>query len=210
MLFASIGLKKSFKVCWKYPALVLTPVFGTWTFGPVRRSQSLSNCCTTPNERISINVSFFHTWINYAITLAGSAAFFVAEVESYDCLNRYEYPCYSGLKGKQSKYSGFFKTLYDTMANGEFSFLGSNRGLITRDNYVHSEYTSYIFTSWFILLVFLPIFIGILQGVEKCCCCLYEPCQIKCFPVIQKTKLSVENMDFLENGEENNDEESIV
>ena len=194
MLFVSIGLKKSFKVCWKYPALVLTPAFGTWTFGPVRRSQSLSNCCTTPNERISINVSFFHTWINYAITLAGSATFFVAEVESYDCLKRYEYPC-DRLNWKHSKYSGFFKTLYDTMANGEFSYLGSKRGIQKAYEYEYdTEYTSYIFTSWFILLFFLPISIGFLQAVEKCCCCLYEPCQVKCFPVIQKTKLSVENM----------------
>ena len=197
MLFAAIGLKKSFKVCWKYPALVLTPVFGTWTFGPVHRSPCLSNCCPR-NERNSINVSFFHTWINYAITLAGMAAFFVAEVESYDCIKRtrIRFPCFR-LKGKQSKYSVFFDLLYDTFVNGEFK-LYDNRG---------EGYVSFIFISWINLLFFLPIFIGFLQAVEKCCFCLYEPCQIKCFPVIQETKLSVENM---ENGEENNDEESTV
>ena len=91
--------------------------------------------------------------------------------------------------------------LYDTLVNGEFSFLGSNRS---------HDYESYIFTSWIILLFTLPIFILFIQAVEKCCCCLYEPCQIKCFPVIQKTKLSVDNMNDLENGEENNDEESNV
>ena len=199
MLFASIGLKKSFKVCWKYPALVLTPAFGTWTFGPVHRSQCLSNCCPR-NERNSINVSFFHTWINYAITLVGMAAFFVAEVESYDCINlksgeNPHFSCFR-LKWKQSKYTGFFELLYDTFVNGEFNFY-DEKG---------EGYVSYIFISW-INLFFLPIFIGFLQAVEKCCCCLYEPCQIKCFPVIQKTKLNVENM---EHGEENNDEESTV
>ena len=134
MLFASIGFKKSFKVCWKYPALVLTPAFGTWTFGPVHRSQCLSNCCPR-NERNSINISFFHTWINYGITLVGMAAFFVAEVESYDCLAIQKYyddptqknkvnirfPCLR-LKPKQSKYSGFFEVLYDTLVNGQFTF----------------------------------------------------------------------------------------
>ena len=193
MLFASIGLKKSFKVCWKYPALVLTPAFGTWTFG-------LSNYCPQ-NERNSINVSFFHTWINYAITLAGMAAFFVAEVESYDCIKRKNtrFPCSRLIHFslEQSKYSGFFELLYDTFVSGEFTFYD-----------VRGEgYVTFIFISWILLLFFLPIFIGFLQAVEKCCCCLYEPCQIKCFPVIQKTKLSVENM---ENGEENNDEESTV
>ena len=191
MLFASIGLKKSFKVCWKYPALVLTPVFGTWTFGPV------SNCCsTTPNERNSINVSFFHTWINYAITLAGMAAFFVAEVESYDCIKRAHtrFPCF---RWQQSKYSGFFELLYDTTVRGEFTFYDT-RG---------EGYVTFFFISWINLVFFLPIFIGFLQAVEKCCCCLYEPCQIKCFPVIQKTKLNVENM---EHGKENNGEESTV
>ena len=130
------------------------------------------------------------------------AAFFVAEIESYDCLS-YGYkrfPCFR-LKLKQSKYSGFFEMLYDTLVNGEFSFLGSNRS---------RDYESYIFTSWIILLFTLPIFILFIQAVEKCCCCLYEPCQIKCFPVFQKTKLNVENMNDLENGEENNDEESNV
>ena len=208
MLFVSIGLKKSFRVCWKYPALVLTPAFGTRTFGPVQRSQCLSNCCPR-NERNSINVSFFHTWINYAITLAGMAAFFVAEVESYDCLKRGSYnyrgrsytyrprfPCFR-LKGMQSKYSGFFELLHDTFVNGKFK-LNDNRG---------EAYVTYIFISWILLLFCLPIFIGFLQAVEKCCCCLYEPCQIKCLPVIQKTKLNVENM---EHGEENNNEESTV
>ena len=198
MLFASIGFKKSFKVCWKYPALVLTPVFGTWTFGPVHRSQCQPNCCPR-NERNSINVSFFHTWVNYAITLAGMAAFFVAEVESYDCPEYSRFPC-SRLKPKQSKYSGFFEVLYDTLVNGEFTFFDTT--------YEKGDgYVTFIFISWIALLVFLPIFIGFLQAVEKCCCCLNEPCQINCFPVIQKTKLNIENM---EHGEENNGEESTV
>ena len=100
----------------------------------------------------------------------------------------------------QSKYSGFFEVLYDTLVNGEFTFY-DKKG----DGYV-----SFIFISWILLLFCLPIFIGFLQAVEECCCCLNEPCQIKCFPVIQKTKLRVKNMDDLENGEENNDEESTV
>ena len=132
---------------------MVTPVFGTWTFGPV------SNCCsTTSNERMSINVSFFHTWINYAITLAGSAAFFVAVVESHDCLVG-GYPCYR-LNWKQSKYSGFLKMLYDTMANGEFSYLGSKRDITTQYHEYDTEYTSYIFTSWFTLVFLLPIFMS--------------------------------------------------
>ena len=31
---ASIGIKRACVVIWKFPALVLTPSFGTWTFGP--------------------------------------------------------------------------------------------------------------------------------------------------------------------------------
>ena len=141
------------------------------------------------------------------------AAFFVAEVESYDCLAiqkfydnptrknkvNIRFPCHR-LKPKQSKYSGFFEVLYDTLVNGEFTFFDTT--------YEKGDgYVTFIFISWIALLVFLPIFIGFLQAVEKCCCCLNEPCQINCFPVIQKTKLNIENM---EHGEENNGEESTV
>ena len=43
-------------------------------------------------------------------------------------------------------------------------------------------------------IVILPILIGFVQGVDKCCnCCTC--CPTKCFPVVERIELDVDNMD---------------
>ena len=34
VICATLGIRRAIVVIWNYPALVLTPCFGTWTFGP--------------------------------------------------------------------------------------------------------------------------------------------------------------------------------
>jgi cytochrome bd-type quinol oxidase subunit 2 len=71
VLWATLGFKKAFKVCLKYPALVLTPCFGSWTFGPAVQINA-KNCCTlSAHQSSKIRVSYFHTWVNYGISLIG-------------------------------------------------------------------------------------------------------------------------------------------
>ena len=78
VLWATLGFKKAFNVCLNYPALVLTPCFGSWTFGPgVQTNASTSNCCMS-FESHQIRASYFHTWVNYGIALVGAIiTFFV-------------------------------------------------------------------------------------------------------------------------------------
>ena len=70
--------QEAFNVCLNYPALALTPCFGSWTFGPgVRNNASTSNCCKS-FESHQIRTSYFHTWVNYGIALIGAIiTFFV-------------------------------------------------------------------------------------------------------------------------------------
>ena len=72
MLWASLGFKNALKVCLNYPALVLTPCFGSWTFGSTVQIKT-SNCCMSSAYKNSqITVSYFHTWVNYGISLIGA------------------------------------------------------------------------------------------------------------------------------------------
>jgi hypothetical protein len=51
--------------------------------------------------------------------------------------------------------------------------------------------------SWVLTIVILPILIGFVQVVDKCCsCCTCCPCcPTKCFPAVERVELDVDNMD---------------
>ena len=93
IICASLGFKRACKLILTYPALVLTPCFGTWTFGPVKQQNySTSNCCTTCKSDLLV-VSYMHTWVNYAISLSSSilTVFVFNKVESFcKILDRFE------------------------------------------------------------------------------------------------------------------------
>ena len=71
-MWASIGFKKTIKTITQFPALILTPIFSYWVFGPME-SKSCSNLCCRENSRLGL--SFFHTWINAGLTIVGQIIF---------------------------------------------------------------------------------------------------------------------------------------
>ena len=52
-----------------------------------------------------------------------------------------------------------------------------------------------VLISWVLIIVILPILLGFVQGVDKFCNFLCKCCPTKCFPVVERTELDVDNMD---------------
>ena len=67
-MWASIGFQKTLKTVGNFPAIVLTPAFSYWVFGPVEVF-SCPTWCGGGNSRLG--VSFLHTWINVGLTVLG-------------------------------------------------------------------------------------------------------------------------------------------
>ena len=53
-----------------HPALVLTPAFSFWTYGPVRAN----GCCAYRRNEPKICLSFRLTWVNTLLTVGGMVA----------------------------------------------------------------------------------------------------------------------------------------
>jgi len=68
---ASLGMRKAIKTVINFPAMILTPAFSYWVFGPI---ESSSSCCKT-TRTTRIGVSFLHSWINAVITIAGQVTY---------------------------------------------------------------------------------------------------------------------------------------
>ena len=64
VILASLGPKHAFKVAIQYPAIILMPIFTTWTFGP----PSLKKYCTSSSETKLLKMSFPLTWLNLILT----------------------------------------------------------------------------------------------------------------------------------------------
>ena len=155
ILWATLGFQKAAKACFNYPALVLTPCVGTWTFGSAAgNNESTSNCCGSCKSNKS-RASYKHTWVSYDITLIGAIVTFVL-----------------GYENSWRKFSTFGQGL----ASGEVGDI-------------------FVAISWVLIIVILPILIGFVQGVDKCCNFLCKCCPTKCFPVVERTELDVDNMD---------------
>ena len=67
-LFLAVGLKRGLKLSYRYPAILLTPLFSFWTFGSAEKS-----CCGCPwnGKSKKIQVSFTLSYINMLISLPG-------------------------------------------------------------------------------------------------------------------------------------------
>ena len=59
----SIGLKNTFKTLYRYPSLVILPMFSFWTFGP---SGKLNGCSSNQENRLILSIK--HTWINFGLS----------------------------------------------------------------------------------------------------------------------------------------------
>ena len=71
-MWASIGFRKTLKTVVNFPALILTPAFSYWVFGPVE-TFSCPTWCRGGNSRLG--PSFLHSWINFTITVLGQLVF---------------------------------------------------------------------------------------------------------------------------------------
>ena len=176
ILWATLGFKKACKACFNYPALVLTPCIGTWTFGPAARNNKSTSNFYMSCESNKISASYKHTWISFGISLIGAIVTFVVG------------------------YDSSWHKLYDFGQDVTYFFTYPACG----------NYAGLVVISWVLIIVVLPICIGFVQGVDKCCnclctitvtdfseakICLCTCCPTKCFPVIQRTELDVDNMD---------------
>ena len=67
------GFKKTAKLVWQYPAMLLTPIFSFWTMGPKKTASSKKACCGCwSSNDMRIGISFFYTFVNILITISGS------------------------------------------------------------------------------------------------------------------------------------------
>ena len=74
----ALGIKKAIKSIIAQPALVLTPIFSFWTFGPVKSDDG----CAYRRSESKICLSFRLTWFNAILSFCGTYAM-VTLYESY-------------------------------------------------------------------------------------------------------------------------------
>ena len=162
----SLGLKNTAKVIWKYPAIILTPMIGIWTFGPARNNSTNGWYTCSCSTRKTIRVSNFHTWITYFISVIGTfSTFFLWTGTTQD------WPM-----------AKFQERLNSLMVSSNF---------LTAKTWEESA----IFLSWILMLIILPMTIAFVQIIDKFSknlCCFVSS---NCFPVIEKTELDVERIE---------------
>ena len=69
LIWKTAGLKKTIEMIMNFPALILTPAFSFWIIGPYGKLHRTSNQLDSSKKFL---VSYFHSWINVALTFAGS------------------------------------------------------------------------------------------------------------------------------------------
>ena len=69
LIWKTAGLKKTIEMIINFPALILTPAFSFWIIGPYGKLHRTSNQLDSSKKFL---VSYFHSWINVALTFAGS------------------------------------------------------------------------------------------------------------------------------------------
>ena len=79
-MWASIGFRKALKTVANFPAIILTPAFSYWVFGPVE-TFSCPTWCRGGNSRLGL--SFLHSWMNFTITVLGQLVFLILIDPSY-------------------------------------------------------------------------------------------------------------------------------
>jgi len=67
-LCLALGFKKAIKSIIAQPALIMTPIFSFWTFGPVKSD----SCCAYKRSEPRICLSFRLTWFNAIWSFCGT------------------------------------------------------------------------------------------------------------------------------------------
>merc|ERR1711971_403235 len=71
-MWTSLGFRKALRTATQYPAMIMTPAFSYWVFGPIESSLKSTFCCSRTSR---LGVSFLHTWINAGVTILGQIIF---------------------------------------------------------------------------------------------------------------------------------------
>ena len=73
----SSGLKVTMKTIYRFPSIILMPIFSLWTIGPITLTKSVCSICYTCccNIHQKLGVSFYLTWINLLLTFASGFAY---------------------------------------------------------------------------------------------------------------------------------------
>ena len=64
----SIGLKGTLKIIYKFPPIILTPIFSIWTIGPIMPSSICGSIYNNGHQKLGVSIWF--TWINLFLSLA--------------------------------------------------------------------------------------------------------------------------------------------
>ena len=62
-----MGFRRAASIVWKFPALLITPVFSLWTMGPINSSKQCCHWQIFKGKKLA--VSYFHTWINFLFSI---------------------------------------------------------------------------------------------------------------------------------------------
>ena len=73
-----MGCRRSVLIIWKFPAILITPVFSFWTMGPINSSKQCCNFQICYGKKLG--VSFFHTWINFLFSIIVSITSLVQSI----------------------------------------------------------------------------------------------------------------------------------
>ena len=82
-LYLALGIRKATSTVIAHPALIMTPIFSFWTFGPVKSG----GCCAYRRSEPKICLSFRLTWFNAVLTFCGTFGLVVA----YEAFIKTEY-----------------------------------------------------------------------------------------------------------------------
>ena len=77
IIYLTLGFRKATSTLTIFPAIILTPVFSFWTFGPV----SPKYCCIYKIKEPNIHLSYRLTWINAIFTSGMTGGFLAAWFE---------------------------------------------------------------------------------------------------------------------------------
>ena len=185
----SLGVKKAVSTIINHPALVLTPTFSFWRFGPVRAD----GCCAYQRKESKICLSFRLTWVNTLLTFCGMATLFLYPLFIFQ--SKEEYGEWASAPLDVWMFIPFkdYRSLDEELKDiSYFDYLANNFIQLVEENYSGLAALSFAFAIISLLLI---------QFLDKCkwlccgclCCCCWKRYEDCCFPMTQKLVYDTEN-----------------
>ena len=158
-----MDFKSALYVIWKYPPIILTPMYSYWTIGPVQNEFNTEGICYLTYKGRKLIISFKHIWMNVFITTIGCS------------VNYYIFYAIMDLSLSEQDFIRFY-----------------NRGIIFtmyiyhRDNWIFLAFLILLFLS-----IFLIVLIQFIDRYSKTLCC--NCFESNCLPMTKITILDVDN-----------------